>query len=155
MILWRLPGHRNIWGAHLTEPTSFEIAEHRVRFLPPYQWVIEKPVIRTKKGTKETYLDYELLAYCDNLHKAAQRLFEEELRGKGPTNVQGLAKLIEYAKLDIIKAVTDGLDKLDKHIVRLPDNEQRNRAIATVDAAIGKNLRQKKVNPETGEIRNG
>lgn len=137
----------------MSEPTSFEIADHIIRWDGSYNWVLERPVVRTRKVTKETYTDTELVGYCDTLHKAALRLFEEELRGKGPTNVQGLAKLIEFAKLDIVKAVTDGLDKLDKHIIRLPDNEQRNRAIATVDAAIGKNPKQKKLNTETGEVR--
>lgn len=135
------------------EPTAFKIADHLIRWDGKYNWVVEKPVIRTKRESKEQYLDVELVGYYSTLHQACIALFDEKLRNSGPKNVSGLAQLIEYAKLEIIKSVTEGLEAIDKHIMKVQDNTLRAQATKRADEMLGKNPIQHRLDKKTGEVR--
>lgn len=135
------------------EPTSFIIGEHLIRWDGAYNWVLEKPVIRTKRNSKETYTDVELVGYYQSIHAACLRLFEEKLRNSGPQNVRGLATLIECAKLDIVKAITEGLEAIDKRIMKVHDDDLRIQQIQRADKALGKNPKMHRIDEKTGEVR--
>ena len=91
------------------EPTEFMIAGYRVRHDGGYNWIVERPVTRKKRGTEEAYLDYEILSYHAELKAACKRLYQEELRGKGQQNMKGMADLILQMEDKLEKAVTAAL----------------------------------------------
>lgn len=133
--------------------TTFEIDNYLVSWRDR-NWVVEKAIIRKKRNSNEVYTDLELVGYYQTLQNAAIRLFQEELRGGGQVNMKGLAELVQYAEYNIIKKISEALDRIDERLLKLPQ-EQRNEALPKVEEAIGKNPRQRRVNTSTGEIKHG
>jgi hypothetical protein len=91
------------------EPTEFLISGYKVRHDGTYNWIIEKPVTRTNRKTGEAYLDAEIVGYYSTLQGAAQRLYREELKGKGQQNMKDMADLILQMEDKLEKAVVSAL----------------------------------------------
>lgn len=95
----------------MSHPTEFHIGKYRVRWDGSHNWVIEVPVTRKRRGTGETYGDYEILGYYgDKLQDAARRLYREELTGKGQQDMKSIADLILKSEDKLEKAITSALE---------------------------------------------
>jgi hypothetical protein len=137
--------------------TQFDIAGFRIRWTD-MNWIVDKPVTRKRRKPAEgqqegeEYADWEIVGYYSSLINAVIRVSEEDITNKGKVNLAGLATLLECSKLEIVKAVAEGFERLDKKLLRLKDNNVRNQAIQKVDAAIGPSPKKRRVNTDTGEV---
>ena len=68
-----------------SEPTQFEVGGLSVRWDGRLNWVIEKPITRTRREDGEKYDTVETVGYYGSAMEVYRRLLEEGLRTQGKT----------------------------------------------------------------------